>query len=69
MVLVFFKPPEASKSINAYGARTPLFRPDLMFPGPGTSCSGNPNQAWKPLEAPGSLKSSLEAFKMLLEAF
>ena len=33
------------------------------------SSSGSPNQAWKPPEAPGSLKSSLEAFKLPLGAF
>ena len=55
-------------SITPNRARTALFRPDLMFSGPFFNCSGSPNQAWKPPEAPGSLKSNLEAFKMPLEA-
>ena len=58
-----------TQSISSYGGRTAPFRPDLMFSGPGFSCSGSPKQAWKPPEAPGSLKSSFEAFKLLLGAF
>ena len=58
-----------SKSFNPYGGRTALFRPDLMFSGPGISCSGSPNQSQKPPEAPGSLKSSREAFKLPPEAW
>ena len=40
-----------------------------MFSGPGISISGSPKQAWKPPEAPGSLKSSFEVFKMPPEAW
>ena len=36
-----------SKSFSPYGGRTVLFRPDLMFCGPGFSCSGSPKQALK----------------------
>ena len=40
-----------------------------MFSGPVFGFSGSPNQARKPPEALGSLKSSLEVFKMLPEAW
>ena len=43
-------------SIRPYGGRTALFRPDLMFSGPGFSCSGNPKQAWKLPESPSTLE-------------
>ena len=36
-----------SESFRPYGGRTALFRPDLMFSGPGFSCSGSPKQALK----------------------
>ena len=39
-----------------------------MFSGRGFGCSGSPKLAWKLPEAPGSLKSSFEAFKLLFEA-
>ena len=36
-----------TQSIRPYGGRTAPFRPDLMFSGPGFSCSGSPKQALK----------------------